>query len=294
MRVFVTGATGWVGSAVVKELLGAGHQVIGMARSDEGLKSVGAAGAQPHPGDLENLESLRAGAAAADAVIHTAFIHDFSRYEHVAEIDRRAIETLGAAIAGSDRLLIVTSGMAGLKKGDVLTEDDPTAPQFPRKTELAAEAAAEKGTRVSVVRLPPSVHGEGDKGFVPMLISAARAKSASVYTGDGKNRWPGVHRLDAARLYRLALENGSAGARYHATEDDGVPFRKIAEVIGRRLNVPVQSKTPEQATEYLGWIGMFTGLDLAASSDRTRQALGWEPKQRFLLDDIDQPYYFKG
>jgi nucleoside-diphosphate-sugar epimerase len=292
MRVFVTGATGFIGSAVVRELINARHRVLGLARSDAGAKVLSAAGGEVHRGSLEDLESLRSGATVSDGVIHTAFIHDFSNYGPAAEADRRAIETLGDVLAGSDRPLIVTSGTLVVAPGRVATEDDAASPNFPRKSEEAALAAASRGLRASVIRLAPSVHGKGDHGFVPRLIGLAREKGVAAYVGDGLNRWPGVHRLDIARLYRLALEKGSAGARYHGIADEGVPAREIAEVIGRRLNVPVVSKSHEEMADHFGWIGQFFAMDNPASSQRTQESLGWKPEQPGLIADLDRPSYF--
>jgi len=275
MRVFVTGATGFVGSAVVRELLDARHEVVGFARSDEGVKSLLAAGAQVHRGDLHDLESLRSGAASSDGVIHCAFIHDFSNYGPAAETDQRAIETLGVALARSDRPLVVTSGTLVVQAhGAFATEADAVDSNFPRKSEQAVLATATHGARAMVLRLPPSVHGNGDHGFVPRLIAIACEKGVSAYVGDGLNRWPAVHRLDAARLYRLALEKGVAGSRYHATADRGVPTKEIAEAIGRRLNLPVVCKSREEAAGHFGWIASFFAMDGPASSAKTSDGVG--------------------
>jgi nucleoside-diphosphate-sugar epimerase len=292
MRVFVTGASGFIGSAVVPELIAAGHQVVGLARSDASAQAVEAAGARAHRGDIEDLDSLRAGAESADGVIHLAFQHDFNDYTGAAETDRRAIEALGEALAGSDRPLVVTSGLAGFALGRPMTEDDAAAADSPRFSEQAALAFISRGVRVSVLRLPPSVHGEGDHGFVPRLIDIAREKGVAAFPGDGSNRWPAVHRFDAARLFRLALESGPAGARLHAIGDEGVPVRDIAAAIGRHLGLPVTSVAPDAAFEHFGWLGAFFSLDVPALNPVTRELLGWQATRPGLLEDLEEGHYF--
>ncbi|MFF7385150.1 NAD-dependent epimerase/dehydratase family protein [Streptomyces griseoluteus] len=294
MRVFVTGATGFIGSAVVPELIGAGHEVVGLARSDEGAAALKEAGAEVVRGSLDDPEGLARAADGADGVIHLAFIHDFVDFDAAGATDLRAIEAMGAVLAGSGRPLVVTSGTAIAPAGRLATEADAPAPGTHRTpSEEAAVALAERGVRGSVVRLAPSVHGPGDQGFVPHLIRIAREKGAVGRIGDGANRWPGVHRLDAARLFRLVLEQAPAGTRWHAAADEGVPFREIAEVIGRHLDLPVVSVPPERAGEHFGFLGRFAGVDNPTSSAVTRERLGWRPTGPGLLADLDQGHYFE-
>ena len=291
MRVFVTGATGFIGSAIVKELVSAGHHVLGMARSDAGAKSLAAAGAQAHRGDLEDLGSLRSGAAATDAVIHTAFRHDWSRFAESCELDKRAIEAIGAVLQGSSRPFIVSSGV-GVAQGRAATEDDPplSSPSLPRVSEVTAVALMEHGVHASVMRLP-QVHDTVKQGLVTPLIAIARAKGVSAYIGEDQNRWPAAHISDVARLYRLALEKGTAGARYHAVAEEGVALKDIATAIGRGLNVPVISISQEQAQEHFGFLGFFAGRDPLTSSAQTRAKLGWNPVGPSLLTDLGNMRY---
>lgn len=292
MRVFVTGASGFIGSAIVQELLGAGHEVLGLARSEASAQALVASGAEVHRGSLDDLDSLRRGAAASDGVIHTAFIHDFAQYEAAGQTDRYAIEALGGALAGSDRPLLVTAGLAGFAAGRCATENDVPA-KGPRMSESAALELVAQGIRASVIRLAPSVHDRDDHGFVPTLISTAREKGVAAYVGEGLNRWPAVHRLDAAHLFRLALEQGTAGACYHGAADEGIPMRDIAAVIGRHLNLPVVSKSPEEAADHFGWMARFVAMDIPASSALTQQRLGWHPTQPSLLADLELGHYFQ-
>jgi nucleoside-diphosphate-sugar epimerase len=306
MRVFVTGASGWIGSAVVPELLEAGHTVVGLARSEESATALNAAGAQVFRGSLDDLENLRAAASASDGVIHLAFKHDLAftgDFLGAATADRRAVETFAQALEGSDRPLVLASGTLGVAPGKVVTEldghlDDPSlagygeGPLARRATAEFVLSLASRGVRTSVMRLPPTNHGDGDNGFMATLVNIARDKGVSGYIGDGSNRWPAVHRLDSARLFALAVENSPAGSTLHAVADEGVPIRDIAEVIGRHLDVPVVSISPADAGEHFTWLAHFLGADSPASSVLTRELMGWEPVQLGLLDDLDQGHYF--
>ncbi|WP_454684045.1 SDR family oxidoreductase [Ancylobacter moscoviensis] len=298
MHIFVTGATGFVGSAVVCELLDAGHRVTGLARSEAGAEALAREGAAVHRGDVNDLPGLRVAAARADGVIHTAFNHDFSTFRANCEADRQVIEALGEALAGWGRPLVVTSGIGVLSQGGVATEETRAASgpaAHPRAaSEQAAERIAARGGHASVVRLPPSVHGAGDHGFVPHLVRLARASGVSAHIGEGLNRWPAVHRLDAARLYRRAVESGEAGARYHAVAEEGIAFRDIAQVIGRRLGVPVRGLGPQEAEAHFGWFAPFAAMDVPSVSRWTQDALGWRPTGPGLLADLDGPAYFEG
>ena len=293
MRVFVTGATGFIGRATVPELIRAGHKVTGLSRSEANAGALAAMGADVHPGSLEDLDSLKRGAAAADGVIHLGFIHDFSRFAENGQIDKRAIEAMGSVLEGTDKPFIVTSGVALLTPGRLSTEEDPAhSDGVPRVSEAAAFAFTPRGVRAMAVRLPQVHGGEGKCGLLEFALNIAREKGVSAYIGDGGNRWAAGYRLDVARLYRLALEKGVAGAAYHAVADEGVPMRDIAQVLGRQLNVPVVSITPEEAPAHFGWLAMFAMIDAPASSALTQQRLGWKPNETGLLADIGQPGYF--
>ena len=294
MRVFVTGATGFIGLPVSKELIAAGHQVLGLARSDAGTVALTAAGVKAHRGDLEDLESLRSGAAQSDGVIHCAFIHDFSKFKENSEIDKRAIETLGSALAGSERPLIVSSGIPPAAPDRLMTEDvdHPAQSPTPRVSEPIAMALISQGVRVAVMRLP-QVHDTLKQGLVTYLIAVARQKGVSAYVGDGLNRWPAAHVLDVARLYRLALDKHEAGAKYHAVGEEGVPLRDIAEAIGRGLKVPVRSLSTEEASAHFGFLGFFAGRDLSTSSALTQERLGWRPTGPGMISDLEGMRYFE-
>jgi nucleoside-diphosphate-sugar epimerase len=308
MRVFVTGASGWIGSAVVPELLGAGHQVTGLARSDASAQALTAAGVEVRRGTLDDLDVLRDAAAASDGVIHLAFKHDIAftgDFQGAADADRRAVEVFGEVLAGSDRPLVIASGTLGVAPGRVATERDGHDPDpalaaahgsGPATRMATAEfvlSLAARGVRSSVMRLPPTNHGDGDNGFMATLVAIARDQGASGYVGDGSNRWPAVHRLDSAHLFRLAVEHAPAGSTLHAVADEGVPIRDVAEVVGRHLDVPLVSVPAEQAADHFTWLGGFIGLDAPASSALTRELMGWQPTQPGLIEDLDKGHYFE-
>lgn len=295
MRIFLTGATGFIGSAIIPELIKGGHQVLGLTRSDAGADALIALGAEVHRGNLDDLDSLRSGAAQSDGVIHCGFNHDFSTFVANCEADKRVIDAIGTTLLGSDRPFIITSGtgMGAGEHGEPATEDrfNPEH-QNPRKgSEIAAAALAEKGVNVSVVRLP-QVHDPEKQGLITYLVAIARQKGISAYVGEGQNRWPAVHRFDAARVYALGIEKKQAGARYHAVAEEGIPLRDIAEVIGKGLKIPVVSLSPEEAGAHFGWMGGFAGLDLPASSKLTREWLGWTPTGPSLMEDLEAMRYF--
>jgi nucleoside-diphosphate-sugar epimerase len=293
MRVFVTGASGFIGSAVVPALISAGHGVLGLARSENAAKALAALGAEVLRGDLNDPDRLRAGAAETEGVVHLGFIHDFDNFEASIRTDRRAIETMGSVLGGSGRPFVFASGVVGLVPGRVATEEVPFDPKsHPRAANaVVALGFAERGVRVSAVRLAPTVHGEGDHGFIKRLVDIAREKGVSGYIGEGRNRWPAVHRLDAARLFRLALEKASAGSVVHGVADEGVPTRTIAEIIGKKLGVPVTSISPEAAGTHFGWLGLFFAMDQPASSALTRERMGWNPTHAGLVEDLEAGHY---
>jgi len=295
MRVFVTGATGFIGSAVVPELISAGHQVLGLARSDVAAAALTRAGAEVHRGELVDTASLVAGARASDGVIHAGFIHDFSKSADSVAIDRKAVEAMLGALEGTNKPFVLTSGMAGLAPGRVATEDDAPPPEGfgagRGQTENVALAAANRGVRVSVMRLPPSVHGAGDHGFVPILIDIARRTGVAAFVGAGANRWPAVHRLDAARLYRLAIEKAALGTRLHAIAEDGVPIKSIAEAIGAGLGLPVKSIAADEGQKHFDWFAAFAAIDVPSSSAKTREMFDWKPAQPGLIADMKENYF---
>ena len=296
MKVFVTGATGFIGTAVVQELLANGHQALGLARSEESAQKLIDAGAEAHHGDLTDFESLKSGASVSDAVIHLGFVHDFTRFEEMCALDKKVIESIGETLVGTDKPFLITSGTALFSKNGITTEKDlNSANPHPRiATENAADEVAAKGVKVAVIRLSPSVHGEGDKiGFVPLLINIAREKGVSAVINEGNNFWPTVHRLDAAKLYRLALEKPfEKGTRYHAVAEQGIPLKKIATEISERLNIPLVSLNSEEAAEHFSWFTHFAKLDNQTSSEETRKTLNWNPQHPILLEDLKGSVYF--
>lgn len=295
MRVFVTGATGFIGSAVVRELREAGHHVLGLARSEEAAGALAQAGAEAHRGSLSDPGSLAAGARACEGVIHLAFIHDFSQYKAAVETDQRAVEAIALALEGSNKPFVAASGTVMLAPGHIGTETDARAHDSGRAiAEEMLLSAAKRGVRTSAVRLPPSVHGAGDQAFVPTLIDIARHKGFAAFIGDGTNRWPAVHRLDAARLFRLALEKAAPGSLLHGTAEEGIPMKRIAEAIGEGLGLPVRSLTADEAAAHFGWLAGFAALDNPTSSTLTQEWLGWRPRENMLLKDMRESGYFDG
>jgi nucleoside-diphosphate-sugar epimerase len=292
MRVFITGAAGFIGSATTKELIANGHKVLGLARSDENAAALEKLGAEVHRGSLDDLDSLRQGARETDGTVHLAFIHDFSKFAETGQIDKRAIDAMGEALAGSGKPFIVTSGTLLVAPGRLATEEDPVTPGMPRMSETAGLAFASRGVRAMAVRLPQVHGGEGKCGLLNWLLAIAREKGVSAYVGDGSNRWSGAHRLDVARLYRLALEKGKAGASFHAVSDEGVRMRDVAEIIGRHLKLPVKSISPEEIPAHFGMMARFAGMDSAVSSALTQQWLGWKPVEIGMIADISRPDYF--
>jgi len=305
MRIFVTGASGWIGSAVVPELLGAGHEVVGLARSDASAQRLEAVGATAHRGDLDDPEGLAKAAADSDGVIHLAFQHEVAfggNFAAAGAADRRAVEAMGAALADSDRPFVLASGLIGLTAGRAATEDDGLVASPEVRANPAGRRAATAlltlslrgvGVRSSVLRFAPTVHGDGDNGFMATLVHIARQRGVAGYVGDGTNRWPAVHRSDAARLARLAVESAPGGSVLHAVAEEGVPFREIAEAMGRRLDLPVTSVAPQDAPEHFGYLARFVALDSPVTATITRQLLGWEPTGPSLLQDLRQDHYYR-
>jgi nucleoside-diphosphate-sugar epimerase len=292
MRVFVTGAAGFIGTATTRELLAHGHEVIGLARNDANVETIEKLGAKVHRGSLEDVESLKRAAKDADGVIHLAFIHDFSKFAENGQIDARAVAAMGSVMEGTGKPLVVTSGVGMLSPGRMATEDMQHQPGMPRMSESAAFAFSDRGVRTMAVRLPQVHGGEGKAGFVGYLFNVARDKDVSAYVGDGSNRWSAAHRRDVARLYRLVLEKGTAGKAYHAVADEAVPVRDLAELFARILNVETKSLTPNEAGAHFGFMAMFAGLDMPASSARTQAELGWKPTEIGVIEDISRPGYF--
>lgn len=291
MKVFLTGASGFIGSAIVKELLSAGHEVTGLARSDESAKTISDAGARVLMGSIEDLDILKQGASHADGVIHTAFFHDFNQFAKANDIDRAAIEAMGGVLVGTRKPIIATGGILGLPKTNGFATEADIAPDAPRSSEATIMALAEKGINASVVRPSPSVHGKGDKGFVPFIIAQARKNGVSAYVGDGNNHWPAVHRLDAARLFRLALEKAIKGARYNGVAEQGIKIRDIAELIGKELGLPVKSLSGDEVAQHFEWMARFIAFDEPATSYKTQEQLGWKPQQIGLLEDMEENYF---